>query len=214
MSCNGCGYAIEGNPIIDWLGCYCSESCLSIYHKRRKLKEPVEKSCDHCGSQFETPRSKQRFCSYECRVRQSSIDGNEKFKAKMREVYPDGIKRKACGWCGEVLEVPAQKTLASRKYHERCSIEAQRARYRIKTVKRQNKTTKPSRLAADQVLREYGDKCHICNEEIDTQLPRTSRMGLTVDHVIPLSKGGSDELTNLRPAHWICNNRKSDKIYG
>ena len=38
-------------------------------------------------------------------------------------------------------------------------------------------------------------------------------MGLTVDHVIPLSKGGSDELENLRPAHWICNNRKSDKVY-
>lgn len=130
----------------------------------------------------------------------------------MREVYPDGIKRKPCGWCGETLEVPAKKTLASRKYHETCSLEAQRARYRIKTVKRQSKT-KPSRLAADQVLREYGDKCHICKKPIDLELARTSRMGLTVDHVIPLSKGGTDEIDNLRPAHWICNNRKSDKLY-
>jgi 5-methylcytosine-specific restriction endonuclease McrA len=62
------------------------------------------------------------------------------------------------------------------------------------------------------VLREYGSACHICKAEIDLTLSRTSRMGLTVDHVIPLSKGGSDELDNLRPAHWICNNRKSDKL--
>lgn len=212
MSCNGCGFPIKGEPINDWLGTYCSSQCSELYHKRRNLKQPVDKQCDCCATHFQTPRSKQRFCSYECRAKHSSFENNEKFKAKMREVYPDGIKRKPCGWCGETLEVPAKKTLASRKYHETCSLEAQRARYRIKTVKRQSKT-KPSRLAADQVLREYGDKCHICNEPIDLELARTSRMGLTVDHVIPLSKGGTDEIHNLRPAHWICNNRKSDKLY-
>ena len=203
---------IQGEPIIDWLGTYCSVTCSEIYHKRRKLKQPVIKVCACCSSEFSSSRSNQRFCSYECRIRQSSIDGNEKFKAKMREVYPDSIKRKPCGWCGETLEVPAKKTLASRRYHPDCSIHAQRARYRIKTVKRQSKTTKPSRLAADQVVALYGDTCHICKEPIDPGLPRTSKMGLTVDHIIPLSKGGSDEMDNLRPAHWICNVRKSDKV--
>lgn len=211
MNCKMCGAEFEQHPR-GRTKLYCSRTCSgrSLY----KPKPKVNKNCDACGNEFVTAKDDQHFCSKNCRIKTNGQISNDKFKAKMREIYPDGIKRKLCGWCGEVLEVPAQKTLASRKYHERCSIEAQRARYRIKTVKRQSKTTKPSRLAADQVLREYGDKCHICNEEIDTQLPRTSRMGLTVDHVIPLSKGGSDELTNLRPAHWICNNRKSDKIYG
>jgi 5-methylcytosine-specific restriction endonuclease McrA len=43
-------------------------------------------------------------------------------------------------------------------------------------------------------------------------LLRTSKMGLTVDHWIPLSKGGSDDMSNLRPAHWICNRRKSNSL--
>lgn len=30
-------------------------------------------------------------------------------------------------------------------------------------------------------------------------------MGLTVDHVVPRSLGGGDELANLRPAHSSCN---------
>lgn len=189
---------------------YCSRRCGT--KANRTLKPKRKANCDNCGNEFTTAKDDQHFCQASCRLEVQKAITLEKTKAFYRELYPDGIKRKPCGWCGEILEVPAKRTLASRRYHERCSIEAQRARYRIKTVKRQSKT-KPSRLAADQVLREYGDKCHICQETIDLDLARTSRMGLTVDHVIPLSKGGTDELHNLRPAHWICNNRKSDKLY-
>jgi 5-methylcytosine-specific restriction endonuclease McrA len=208
MICKVCGATYEQNPR-GRTKLYCSRACSSRALYKPKVK--TTKNCDCCGSIFETAKDDQHFCSSECRLRTNSSLANQKFKDKMRQLYPDGIKRKSCGWCGDTLEVPAQKTLASRKYHERCSLEAQRARYRIKTVKRQSKT-KPSRLSADQVLREYGSACHICKDQIDLTLSRTSRMGLTVDHVIPLSKGGSDELDNLRPAHWICNNRKSDKL--
>lgn len=192
---------------------YCSRTCSARSAYKPKLK--VTKNCDACGKEFVTAKSDQHFCSKECRIKTNGQISNDKFKAKMREIYPDGIKRKDCAWCGEVLEVPTEKGQATRSYHfPKCQLEAQRARYRIKTVKRQNKMTMPRRIAADQVVLKYGNDCHICNHPIDLSLARTSRMGLTVDHVIPLSKGGSDELDNLRPAHWICNNRKSDKIYG
>lgn len=211
MICKVCGCEISashmGRPKL-----YCSRRCGTKFN--RKLKPKRIGHCDFCQKQFETAKDDQHFCSSECRLEVRRQKVMQETKDYYKQLYPDGIKRKDCDWCGEVLEVMAQGGLASRRYHERCSLEAQRARYRIKTVKRQSKTTMPSRLAADQVLREYGDKCHICKEQIDLDLPRTSRMGLTVDHVMPLSKGGSDELTNLRPAHWICNNRKSDKIYG
>jgi len=189
---------------------YCSRACAS--KALRVLKPKRSANCDNCAQEFLTAKDDQHFCSTACRLTVQKQKQREATRAFYKELYPDGIKRKVCAWCGETLEVPAKKTLASRKYHEACSLVAQRARYRIKTVKRQSKT-KPSRLAADQVLREYGDKCHICKETIDLELDRTSRMGLTVDHVIPLSKGGTDEIDNLRPAHWICNNRKSDKLY-
>lgn len=32
----------------------------------------------------------------------------------------------------------------------------------------------------------------------------------TIDHVIPLSKGGGNDPGNLRPAHRACNTRKAD----
>jgi 5-methylcytosine-specific restriction endonuclease McrA len=67
-----------------------------------------------------------------------------------------------------------------------------------------------------QVLELYGTVCHICLEQIDMDAPRSIgakgwENGLHLDHVIPISKGGSDTLSNIRPSHGICNMTKSSK---
>jgi 5-methylcytosine-specific restriction endonuclease McrA len=37
-------------------------------------------------------------------------------------------------------------------------------------------------------------------------------MGASLDHVVPISKGGTDEPENLKLAHFICNVRKGNKV--
>ncbi|KKO87262.1 HNH endonuclease [Corynebacterium ulcerans] len=52
-----------------------------------------------------------------------------------------------------------------------------------------------------QVLETYGDICHLCG-----------RPGAdSADHIIPRSRGGKDELDNLRPAHGRCNSSRGNK---
>lgn len=55
----------------------------------------------------------------------------------------------------------------------------------------------------------YEPWCHLCTKWIDVNL--TGNWGPSVDHVIPRSHGGSDDIDNLRPAHMLCNATRGNK---
>ena len=42
---------------------------------------------------------------------------------------------------------------------------------------------------------------------------RSSRYGWEIDHIVPVSHGGTDDLLNLQPLQWE-NNRRKDEIQG
>lgn len=68
-----------------------------------------------------------------------------------------------------------------------------------------------------QVLTTYGKNCHICNHPIDLKASRRVGigdwlLGLHIDHLIPIAKGGPDTLENVRPSHAICNLKKGVKF--
>ena len=69
-------------------------------------------------------------------------------------------------------------------------------------------TSRDAARLAPLVLSEYGATCWLCGKPIDTTLPRTHRLGLTLDHVQARAMGGGNELSNLRPAHSVCNKRR------
>lgn len=57
------------------------------------------------------------------------------------------------------------------------------------------------------------DICGICGQPVDKTLKYPDPMSPTVDHIIPLAKGGHpSDLSNLQLAHRKCNRLKSDRI--
>lgn len=54
--------------------------------------------------------------------------------------------------------------------------------------------------------------CGICGGDIDYTLPHLDPMAYVVDHIIPTSRGGADDLTNKQAAHRACNRAKSDSL--
>jgi 5-methylcytosine-specific restriction endonuclease McrA len=53
------------------------------------------------------------------------------------------------------------------------------------------------------LLKTYDNRCAYCKK----------RKKLTVDHVIPLSKGGTNTIGNIIPACGSCNSSKRDKLW-
>ncbi len=55
--------------------------------------------------------------------------------------------------------------------------------------------------------------CAICGRPVDFKLKPPAPLSATVDHIIPISRGGHpSDISNLQLAHWICNRMKSNKI--
>lgn len=82
-----------------------------------------------------------------------------------------------------------------RTHHTRCSVcEREHNRERNADPKRQ--------AYKDPVYRAYrrDGVCHLCGQ------PGAD----TLDHLVPLSKGGTNDPSNLRPAHRACNSRKGN----
>ena len=49
------------------------------------------------------------------------------------------------------------------------------------------------------------------NEIYKHSYGKTSAKGWEIDHLKPVSKGGSDSPQNLRATHWLANRKKSNK---
>lgn len=55
--------------------------------------------------------------------------------------------------------------------------------------------------------------CGICGRPVDKKLPFPNPWSPTVDHIIPVQKGGDPvNLENLQLAHLACNRAKSTKL--
>jgi len=190
---------------------YCSRKHAGQFRQANKPKAPiVKKICEWCSKTFTTNLPNMKFCSIECRFA-ALYDKRVKATQVQRGANPRRFDFD-CNRCGQL--VTSDVFITKGKYGRfcrNCALVRRRERYRVKTAKRQN-VMSPLRISADVLIERDGNLCHLCNQEIDLSLARNSRFGATIDHVIPLSKGGVDELDNLKLAHWICNIKKGNRL--
>lgn len=53
--------------------------------------------------------------------------------------------------------------------------------------------------------------CGLCQGPIDRTARAPEALSASIDHVVPLSKGGTHEPSNVQAAHFLCNARKGDR---
>lgn len=134
---------------------------------------------------------------------------NDRFRAK-----PDCGTRSGYDYhTRQAREMPCQACRNANAAHWR--EQRQKRKQEINLLRRKWGKQHPTkrRFPKELVIATYGSKCHLCGGRIKLDAP--SQVGTPgwelayhPDHVLPLSKGGADDLSNIRPAHAYCNQLK------
>ena len=54
--------------------------------------------------------------------------------------------------------------------------------------------------------------CRLCSDSVSLSVAWPHPMSPSIDHVVPVSLGGTDDLTNLRLTHLACNVRRGNRL--
>lgn len=67
-------------------------------------------------------------------------------------------------------------------------------------------------IALGELFRKDGGICQICHDPVSMDVRWPDPRSASIDHIIPLSKGGDHTWRNVQLAHLGCNCSKNDKI--
>ena len=155
--------------------------------------------CDECDTLYTSSRMTERkkYCSDKC-VRQSQL------------VNP--INRE-CTICGNEYELNR-----GINYDSVCSDKC--LKKKIQNTRREAKRRRKARLKNvivvlfkdTEIFIRDGYKCHLCGRKLNPTNQVPHPRAPTIDHIIPVSRGGSHTRRNVKCACFICNSLKGDRL--
>lgn len=202
--CKRCGISFES-----YKSEYCSEECRKMPEELKKVQvytpnEKVMKQCIHCGNEYTTGRCNQKFCNEDCSYQYRLNQLDKQRKAEATHYH------KRCKECSKHYTT----TRSTRKY---CS-DTCNERY----SNRQKETTRRKRImmngkvdwniSIERLLKRDGHTCYLCGEVVNTNVDTNDDYYPSIEHVIPISKGGTHTWGNVKVAHRYCNSIKRDKL--
>ena len=182
----------------------------------------IAANCETCGTEFGARAEKVRagngrFCSTTCR----NIGNNrargfaprptraQRFRQRAMQLVADASTGTSGGSRvfvqGNCLVCEAS-FMSRRRDSRYCSTECRRqarssARHWIDF---------PSRKA---IYKRDGWRCCLCREHVARRYDANDPLSATLDHIVPRSQGGSDDMSNLRLLCAGCNSKRGDLTY-
>lgn len=181
----------------------------SKYCSRCKGYNPVAKvkrNCDWCGEAYETTESGSGFCKEKCSYYyRYSLLKEERL-----------LINKICIECGKHFST----TNKTKKF---CSspcgkTNSQRRKEVIRRKKLKENGFVDFGISIERLMKRDRKTCYLCNGKCDLNDRTVDSMGYvtvgpnypSIDHVTPVSKGGTHTWDNVKLAHHYCNSLKRD----
>ena len=172
-------------------------------HGHRKKPVPkASKDCERCDIGFAANRSDQRFCSASCQAKSWAFENTDRIREHWKSAYWRNTEVKKARSSAYGKAHPEVRRRACKKYsqteHGKQSNVQKARRRRARKMGADGQHTRSDFL---YLVETYQNRCLACLEIFPTSK-------LTEDHVVPLSRGGSDWIENIQPLCLPCNARK------
>ena len=217
----------------------CADEARRIRNRERWRKQNpdwnkiITKECEHCNKTYEIQgryASQSRYCSNECQQayysRQKGHKPMEEYlkeleqqkeerQVKLEEEREQQLSNLKCIECGGIFK-------GTSLHQKLCSAECSRVRrnkqQRLCKDKRSNDDNNIDKdISLETLYKRDRGICYICGGKCDfkdhTQINGYFTAGPnypSIDHIIPVARGGMHAWDNVKLAHRHCNSMKSD----
>lgn len=166
--------------------------CVSHYSQTRRgvpltplVKWADDFKCLFCGRDTVEGSGMRRYCSVNC----------QQLYYKHGSDLPESWECTRCGKAFSYIVEGKRRIRADRKACHDCT-----------------RATSKHGTSPAEIARRDGSDCKLCGDPIDMDLRKPDYMCASVDHILPRSLGGTNDLENLQLAHLVCNIRKGNRI--
>lgn len=215
QTCVRCAGEFGGYKILD----HCSQKCRredrvetdarkELTLRLAKAIDPRRhKECKSCGDNFYATNANRKYCSNLCSHRSNYTNKYE----------PAAYNHK-CKECGKhYTDNQSNSAGCSRKCKNKYE---NRVRYNARRDMLVGNGRVDWSISVERLVHRDKGNCHLCNNKVDMKDFEHNEQDYyiagnyygSVDHVIPLSKGGTHTWGNVKLAHRLCNSYKSDSV--
>lgn len=205
---------------------YCSKEC---QFQGYKVIRPTS-VCVYCGKTFVLKRTNApgKACSHQCQVEHLKLERLKRLeqktiekeqKAKETELERQRIKtekelnkylqpyyKKTCKCCGNVFA-------ASYKSASYCSNECRKKSKNKLHDRRLNKCeVRDYSINIHKLYNKYSGICQMCGKKLTFDCDGNDDLHPSVDHIIPIAKGGNHTWDNVQLLCRKCNTYKRDNV--
>lgn len=202
---------------------HCTLECREVVHERKgllirliKAIDPARrKRCTHCNEGFYAVHLNFTCCSEVCK-KESYLLKERKYGALRREKSRVYYNHK-CRECGKHYTDTIKNSAG-------CSDECKnRYSNRINETNRRHTLRRNGRIdwdiSVERLAKRDVNNCYLCDTKVNFSdyIYDSNNHFIagdyypSIDHVIPVSKGGTHTWDNVKLAHRICNTHKSDR---
>lgn len=172
--------------------------------RKRKIEDPIfAKKCSDVNALYHKEHKE------ELRIKKREYMKNViLIKPDIYKIYHANSRDKRLEYTRNYAKT--EKGKASRKKYEENHPYYVRQKTQVRRARKKNTQVEPIKNIV--VFDRDRWVCQICKQVVDVNLEYPHPFSASLDHVIPLSKGGTHTMDNIQLAHLVCNVKKHAKL--